>query len=176
MIKGILTALAMAAFGVSGFLIARELGDNQEAETNRPKAEYAEQVANVYVSAYPVVPWADIADKLEPKNSLSIAEARAMATQTTAVEVEQHLLTRSAGLAIGLQSRTESSATTPRPGPNEQTPPTSANVPTSSGAPVTPITTSTLTPDLNKAPLVLGVNGNTTLTAGTALYQPSLSG
>src|SRR5687767_5373962 len=36
----------------------------------------SEDVANVYVAAYPAIPWAAVADKLEPKHELTTADAR----------------------------------------------------------------------------------------------------
>ncbi len=69
-------------------------------------ADTAEEVANIYVSAYPAIPWADIGDKLEPKHNLTTEQARGMAAQTTQVQVSQFLSTFAAGL--GTADRRES--------------------------------------------------------------------
>ena len=119
------------------------------------KPDIAENAANVYVSAYPAVPWGDIREKLEPKNNLSIEDARKMATQTTQSEVFQFITTLAASLGIGLPVKTD----TLKPGYGA--------VPTDVTTPQTEPKMSPFTPDLSK----LGIDGSTLLTAGTALYQ-----
>lgn len=133
----------------------------------------AEDAANVFVSAYPAVPWSDIADKLEPKNNLTSEQARAMAAHTTQVQIAQFLSTFAAGLGVGLPISTESvTSALDAAGVTQRTSTrstTSGSVPASSGTPM--ITAPTLTPDLNKPLVPTVVDGSTLLTAGTALYQ-----
>ncbi len=109
----------------------------------------SQEAANVFVSAYPAVPWSDISAKLAPNNALTIDQARTMAAQTTEVEVSQFLSTFAAGLSVNL----------------------AGTAPSSSGAASTALPANAPTPDLTKAPVATGIDAGTLLTAGTALYQ-----
>ncbi|HEX8028672.1 MAG TPA: hypothetical protein VF491_09430, partial [Vicinamibacterales bacterium] len=134
-----------------------------------------QNAANLYISAYPPVRWTDIADKLSPNNNLSIDQARTMAAQTTQVQIAQFMSTFAAGLGIGLPVNTKSvttqlaaDGTTSTTGTKTKGPGT---VPSSSGTPSTSVSDSSLQPNLTAGPLTLPVDGNTALTAGTALFQ-----
>ena len=146
---------------------------------NAPKLldlpDSAEKAANVYVAAYPAVPWDEISDQLDPKHNLTIEQARGLAVQTTQLQVSQFLSTFAAGLAIGLPQRATigtqllnadgSTTTTGSRSTGSGTPPAS------SGMASSPITDAALAGDLSKGPAVVGVDGSTLLTAATALYQ-----
>lgn len=143
--------------------------------SNERRVERSEDVANVYVSAYPAVPWSAIADKLEPKHELTTADARSMAAVTTQNQVSQFLSTFAAGLALGLPSRTKSS--TVATAADGTVSATSSKVvdpgkiPASSGATDLSVTDASLVADLAKTSPLLGVDASTQLTVGTAVYQ-----
>jgi hypothetical protein len=135
----------------------------------------SEEVANVFVSAYPAVPWSAIASKLEPKNNLSIADARALAAVSTQSQVMQFMSTFAAGLALGLPSKSSTSTT------STQTDGTSVTiasrklepgaVPVSAGATLPPLTNSQLLPDFAKSVPAVPIDGTTSLMNGVGLYQ-----
>ncbi|MEK6591719.1 MAG: hypothetical protein AABZ67_01425, partial [Pseudomonadota bacterium] len=141
----------------------------------RKTPETAEDAANIYVSAYPAVPWADIGDKLEPKHNLTTEQARGMAAQTTQVQVFQFLSTFAAGLGIGLPAKSESTSTSLAADGTQTTTASrtrgTGTPPGSSGIASTAIADAALAPDLSRGPLSLGLDANTALTAGTAVYQ-----
>lgn len=135
----------------------------------------AEEAANVYVAAYPAVPWSDISAKLVPTNNLTIDQARQLATVTTQSQVYQFLSEFAAGLGLGFALKSQTLTTNYAANGTQTTTgtrtETSGNVPASSGATSTPLTTGSAAPSLTGLPTPLGVDGSTILTAGTALYQ-----
>jgi hypothetical protein len=133
----------------------------------------SEDAAFVYVAAYPPVPWFEISDKLQPKNNLTIEQARNFAAVTTQVQVSQYLSSFAVGLGIGLATKLDVSklvrnadGTSTSTGELTRT---AGMVPESSGVPSSAITSGVGA--LDKIPNALGIDGNTLLTAGTALYQ-----
>lgn len=133
----------------------------------------SEDAAYVYVAAYPAVPWFDIADKVQPKNNLTIEQARTLAAVTTQTQISQYISSFAAGLGIGLATKLDFSkivrnddGTTTSTGELTRT---AGTVPASSGVASTNIASGVA--GLDKVPNALGIDGNTLLTAGTALYQ-----
>lgn len=124
-------------------------------------AASAEEVGNIYVSAYPPVAWTDIADKLAPKNNLTIDQARQWAVQTTQTRIAQFLSSFAAGLALQ------------GPGAGGTiTGATNANaIPNAPTLPATALTPASLAPNLNQGPLASAIDGNTLITTSSALYQ-----
>lgn len=139
------------------------------------ESDTAEEVGNVFVSAYPAVAWSDIKDKLEPKHNLTTEQAKAIAAQATQVQVAQFLSTFSAGLALGLPTHSNQKTTTLAADGTETTTGTrvrgSGPIPASSGITATSIPDTALTPDYAKVLPGLGIDANTLLSAGTAVYQ-----
>lgn len=135
----------------------------------------SEEAANVYVSAYPAVPWTDIREKLIPKNNLTIEQARTLSASVTQIQTEQVLSVISAGLRIGLPGRTDTrTQATDAAGKTTSTRSSSQSigtVPDSTGVTAPTISGTDLAPDLSKGPLATSVDGMTTLMGGTALYQ-----
>jgi hypothetical protein len=148
-------------------------GHNDLFQSYEPDED--EDIANVFVNAYPAVPWSAIADKLEPKNNLTIEQARGLAAITTQAQLSQFLSTFGAGIAAGLPGITQSTTTTLAADGSKETTGTrtssSGTLPTSAGVPASSITVSTAMPGLPTLPSGLGIDGSTLLTAGTALYQ-----
>lgn len=143
--------------------------------TTERRVDYSEEVANVFVAAYPAVPWSAISEKLQPQHNLSTADARALAAVTTQTQVNQFLSTFSAGLAVSLPLKTATTTTevaadgtTTTTGSRQST---SGSVPTSSGAPTSTVGNEALVPDLSKGPLAAGLDASTQLIAGTGVYQ-----
>jgi hypothetical protein len=138
-------------------------------------AKTHQEAANVYVANYPAVPWSEIADKLEPKHALTTEAARGIAAVTTQAQVSQFLSSFSAGLGIGLPTRTFSQTSATDANGVETTTSTRSRgtgpIPSSSGATSTAIGEGALAPDLSKGPAALGLDANTLLTAGTGVYQ-----
>jgi len=139
------------------------------------RVHVAEEVGDVYVSAYPVVPWSEIGSKLEPKHSLTTTDARAMAAITTQSQVSQFLSTFSAGLGIGLPTKSWSSNTSvDTAGVTTSTSATqrgSGQVPVSSVVTATDIEHDALSADLGRAAATSGIDAATQLMAGTAVFQ-----
>lgn len=142
---------------------------------NATRVETVQAVGNVYISAYPAVPWSEIAAKLEPKHNLSTADARAMAAITTQSQVSQFLSTFSAGLGLGLPSRSWSRnksvgadgvATNTSASKDE-----SGVAPDSSGQAATEIAPDALAAELSKAAVTSGIDASTQLMGGTAVFQ-----
>lgn len=137
--------------------------------------ETAEQAANVFVSAYPSVPWRDIKDRLEPGHNLTIDAAKLIAIQSTQSQVSQFLSTFAIGLGIGLPNRTSSTTTTLGTDGKETTTGTrttgSGTAPASSGVASTTITDSALTPDFARALAGAGIDANTLIEASTGLFH-----
>jgi hypothetical protein len=134
----------------------------------------AEDAANIYVSAYPAVPWSDISAKLQPNHNLTIDQAEAMVAQTTQVQQAQVYSSLSAGLGIGLPGTTRSYTTTVAPSGTSTTGTqtrVSGSIPSSSGAPAASIANGTLTPSLSSGPLAVGVDADTVLEGSTAVFQ-----
>ncbi len=138
------------------------------------EANSSEDAVNVYVSALPPVPWSAINAKLGPGNNLTIANAQAMAANTTQIQVAQFLSSFAAGLSIGLPTATETLTTTiPATGPQTtsgtrvQNYGTVPSAPSDSGA----LPSSAPVPGLSTAPPMTAIDGSTLLAAGTALYQ-----
>jgi hypothetical protein len=96
------------ACGVLGFLVGG-------CEISSTKTRITEEDAKAYVSAYPPVRWAAIADKLEPKHNISAEQARAMVIQTTLAETRYAESRQSVGLTLGASpvSSAAQSASTP---------------------------------------------------------------
>ncbi len=165
----------LATFALAGSccLLASCLATTK-ALTEETRVETSEEVANVYVSAYPAVPWSSISSKLEPKNNLSTADARAMAALTTQSQVNQVLSMLSGGLAIGLPGHSLSRTTT-TDSTGTSTTTTKSLAPgaaaSSSGAAALGLTDANLSPDLTKNPFVNGVDANTQLMGGLGVYQ-----
>lgn len=134
--------------------------------------KYSQDAGNVYVSAYPEVPWSDVSASLSPNNDLSITEARDIAASTTQEQISQFLSTFAAALNVSLPTVTKSVTDNITNGVTKTSGTithVSPEVPTSSGTPAT--TLPSLTPDFSKALPASAVDGNTLLTEGTALYQ-----
>lgn len=149
-------------------------GHDKPLISEERRVDTSEEVANVFVSAYPAVPWTSIQDKLEPNHDLSIKDARDMAAVTTQSQVNQFLSTFAAGLAIGLPSRTHSSSTTTTDGTTTSTSTRKLEpgaVPASTGASPVALSDASLAADLSKVAPALGVDASTQLTVGTAVYQ-----
>ena len=137
--------------------------------------ETAEQAANVFVSAYPSVPWRDIKDKLEPGHNLTIDAAKLLAITSTQSQISQFLSTFAVGLGIGLPNRSGSTTTTIGADGKETTSGTrtygSGTPPTSSGVTSTTIADTALAPDFAKALTGAGIDANTLLEASTGLFH-----
>lgn len=143
-------------------------------QTNQTAPD-SEGAANIYVSAYPAVPWSEISAKLEPKHALTTEQARNLAAQTTQVQVSQFLSTFAASLGIGLPVKTFSSTTTLKADGTEESTGTrtrgSGTAPTGSGVATTTIPDTALAADLSKGPFAPGLDASTLLNVGTAVYQ-----
>lgn len=140
----------------------------------RDDVETSEEAANVYVSAYPPVPWSAIKDKLEPKHNMTTEQACAIAVQSTQSQVAQLISTFAAGLAIGLPTNTRLTTTTDTGDTETRTSTRTRGtgaVPASSGTPAATIADTALNPDLSKALTSAGIDANTLLTACTAVFQ-----
>src|SRR5258706_10343377 len=74
---------ALAATAALLLLVLSGCKTLDEFLRRRDKPASVQEAANVYVSAYPAVAWADIASKLEPKNNLTIDQARGFSAVTT---------------------------------------------------------------------------------------------
>lgn len=123
----------------------------QKPDDVQQTATSAEEVGNIYVSAYPPVAWTDIADKLAPKNNLTIDQARQWAVQTTQTRIAQFLSSFAAGLAL----QTPGGGGTAIP-----------NAPTASS-----LAPNLSPPNLNQGPLANAIDGNTLISTSSALYQ-----
>lgn len=142
---------------------------------NASRVETAQAVGNVYISAYPAVPWSEIGAKLEPKHNLSTADARAMAAITTQGQVSQFLSTFSAGLGLGLPSKSWSRSTSVnadgvvenKSGSKRE----SGVAPDSTGLANTEIAEDALAAELSKAAVTSGIDASTQLMGGTAVFQ-----
>lgn len=130
---------------------------------------YSEDAANVYVSAYPAVPWTNISAKLSPNNNLTIEQASAMAVQVTQAEQSQAISTLAAGFALTLPGTSSISTTTSSNGVTQ----TTASRTTSSGAVPSSSGTPSATIPAASAPsaLAAAVDGSTLLTERTGLFQ-----
>ena len=138
------------------------------------RVEHSEDAANVFVSAYPAIPWTAIASKLEPKHNLTMADARALAAVTTQAQVSQFLSTFSASLGLSLPLRTNSSLTTiDAAGTLATTGTRTVAAPTvpATATQTTGITDASLVADLTKGPFAFGLDGATQLHAATGIYQ-----
>lgn len=139
------------------------------------RVDSSEEVGNIYVSAYPAIPWSAVAAKLEPKNNLTTAEARAMAAVTTQSQVSQFLSTFAAGLAVGLPNRSSLTTTTLAADGTTTTTGTrtrgTGTVPAASGVRDATVSDASLQADLSKAVPTLGIDASTQLTVGSAIYQ-----
>lgn len=139
------------------------------------RVETAQAVGNVYISAYPVVPWPEIGPKLEPKHNLSTSDARAMAAITTQSQVSQFLSTFSAGLGLGLPSKSWSrSSSVDADGVTTTTSSSkrdSGVAPDSAGLAASDIAQDALAADLSKAAVTSGIDASTQLMGGTAVFQ-----
>src|SRR5271156_559136 len=143
--RGAATALLLAAAGCQP---APPL-------TQHTEVKFSEDAADIYVSALPPVPWSSISSKLVSNNALTAVTARALAAQTTEVQVGQFLSSFAAGLNVGLPGAKGAAAT----------------VPSSSGVPTATLPSGAPVPSLTTAPLATQVDGGTLITAGTALFQ-----
>lgn len=146
----------------------------RDAKT-QPEPESAVQAGNVFVSAYPAIAWEDISEQLEPKQNLTIEQARQLALQSTQSQVYQFLSTFAAGLALGLPARSFSE-TTSVAGDGTRTTTSSGSrgtgaVPASSSVASTAIDNAALAADLSKGGATLPSDANTLLTAAHALFQ-----
>ena len=164
--------VSLAYVGVC-VLLSSCLATGKDALTTEHRVESSEEVANVYVSAYPAVPWSAISDKLEPKFNLSASDARTIAAVTTQSQVNQALSTFAAGLAIGLPSRT--TATTSTSGTAGTTSSMTKSlapgaIPSATGQALA-LTDANLAPDLTKNPFANGVDATTQLMGGLGVFQ-----
>ncbi len=134
-----------------------------------------EDLANVFVNAYPPVPWAEVADQLEPKNNLTIEDARKLVAITTQGQLSQSLSTFGAGIAVGLPGITRTTTTTLSADGSKEITGTSisksGDVPTASGNPGSSITIPTAVPGSATLTEGLGIDGSTFVAGSTALYQ-----
>ncbi|MCC6242682.1 MAG: hypothetical protein IT353_07555 [Gemmatimonadaceae bacterium] len=144
-------------------------------QSTPPVPPDSEDAANIYVSAYPAVPWSEISAKLEPKHALTTEQARNLAAQTTQVQVSQFLSTFAAALGIGLPVRTDLTTITRKADGTEETTGTrtrgSGTAPSSSGLASTAIPDTALAADLSRGPFAPGLDASTLLNVGTAVYQ-----
>ena len=134
-----------------------------------------DKAANVYVSAYPAIPWSDIKEKLEPKHNLTTEQARAMAATVTQMEMSQFLSTFVAGLGLGFPTNTNTTTTQIDASGNRTSTGTqtrsAGSVPASSPATFTPIPADALAANLTAGPMAVGLDASTLLTVGTAVFQ-----
>jgi hypothetical protein len=129
-------------------------------------ARDAQQIANVYVSAYPEVPWSDISAQLSPNLKMTIQQAQAIAVSTTAAQSLLVSTILAGDLAINFPTTATAApastagaaqpTTTQSPGP-VPTLPTPAQVPTPTN----------VAPTISLAP----VDGTELLVTSTALFQ-----
>jgi len=141
--------------------------------TDRVEVDSSEEAANIFVSAYPAVPWANISAKLAPSNNLTIDQARTLAAVITQTDESQALSYFAAGLAVGLPGTSSVTTTTLANGATQTTgtrTSSTGTAPTSSGSASTVLPNGP-TPDLTKGPLAMGIDGTTQLINGTGLYQ-----
>src|SRR5260221_2314095 len=162
-----------AVFPVASVVAVLCVAGCDQKLVHHAEVSHAEDEASVLVSAYPAVAWSDIADKLSPKNSLTMDQARAYATVTTQAQVAQVVNAMAAGLGISGPTATRNVTKTTAADGTEQTTGTATQsygtVPSSSGIPSNSL--STLTPDLTKGPMTYQVDGNTLINEASALFQ-----
>jgi hypothetical protein len=132
-------------------------------EPKPPVARYSQQIANVYVSAYPEVPWSDISALLTPNLNLTIQQAQAIADSTTAAQSLLVSTILSRGLAVNLPT---TSTPTPTAGQVPTTIQVAGAVPTLP-APQQVGTPPTIAPSAPLTP----VDGTELLVTSTALFQ-----
>jgi hypothetical protein len=131
-----------------------------------PVARFSQQIANVYVSAYPEVPWADISAVLSPNLNMTIQQAQTAADSTTAAQSLLVSTVLSRGLAINFPTLSSTpSATAGGPPTLTSTPGT---VPTAPGAPTLSPATASVAPPLST---LTPVDGSELLVTSTALFQ-----
>src|SRR5260221_4596179 len=128
-----------AVFPVASVVAVLCVAGCDQKLVHHAEVSHAEDEASVLVSAYPAVAWSDIADKLSPKNSLTMDQARAYATVTTQAQVAQVVNAMAAGLGISGPTATRNGTkTTPADGTEQPTGPATPpyrQVPSSPGRP-----------------------------------------
>lgn len=160
-------------FAASASLLLAACGSVPRLSDDR-RVNHSEEAANVFVSAYPAIPWTAIASKLEPKHNLSMADARLLAAVTTQAQVSQFLSTFSASLGLSLPLRSHSSLTTiDATGTSTTTGTRTVASPTipPTATQTNGITDASLAADLSKGPFAFGLDGATQLHAATGIYQ-----
>jgi len=107
-----------------GFLLALS-GCLHLQSPRLPVARYAEDIGNVYVSAYPVVSWGDISSALAPNRQWKIPDAESHALTVTSAETSQAASVLAGALGINFAK------TVPASGGTTATPPDGTNLPKS---------------------------------------------
>lgn len=138
-----------------------------------PVARYSQDVGNVYVSAYPVVPWSDISKSLEPNRHWNIKDATNQAINVTSTQSLQVISSLAAALGVSIPG-----GSAPPGSPSGTSAPSSTDGSSSSPA---GSTSSTPTPSsasqLPQLPALAALTGLATsdgaqrLVASTALFQ-----
>jgi hypothetical protein len=132
-----------------------------KVEKPAPVAQTSEQVANVFVSAYPEIPWSDISAALVPNRGWKITDAQNVAVNTTAAQSSLVSTLLAGGLAITLPSKSTSAT------------PTAATVPTAPSPTAAPPLPGVLSLGAT-APALSPVDGADLLVTSTALFQEAV--
>ena len=155
------------------FLISILNGCGGVKEIFKPSyVENSEEVGNVFVSAYPVIPWSDVSTQLSPQFNYSTADAQKLALQTTQSQFNQALSTLALGLGLSLPLKTQittenEKGTTFTKSESEGSPPNSSNVGSTSVSAISPTTNQNAN---------LGVASDTLLTNTEAiLYRTKIA-
>ena len=135
-------------------------------ERKVPVAQTAQQVANIYISAYPEVPWSSISSLLTPNLKLTIQQAQNIAASTT----EAQSLLLSTVLAGNLGINLPTTGASPGAQSSATTQPSTLQSPGS--IPPLPTLPQAATPT-NVAPstALAPVDGSELLVTSTALFQ-----
>lgn len=145
---------------------------HQNAKRRSPQAEHN---TNIYVGAFPGVPWEKVKEGLKPKLGLSIEEACKMADQTTQSAYREALRAVGIGAMIGLRGISDVSVreldedgTLTK---TETKTRSTGEVPESSGAGSVPIDSDTLTFDSDSTPSAGALEASSRLDLCVSLYQ-----
>jgi hypothetical protein len=142
-------------------------------EKPAPVARTAQQIANVYVSAYPDVPWADISASLSPARGWKITDAQQLAANATAAQSFLVSSLFAASLGINAPTVTNSPASTAAtPAPAAVTAGTTTTPGVIPTLPALPTLAQPTTPPTVASPSTLSpVDGSELLVTSTALFQ-----
>lgn len=140
-----------------------------------PVARYSEDVGNVYVSAYPVVPWSDISASLVPNRHWNIKDATNQAINVTSAQSLQVVSSLAAALGITIPG-----ASAPPSSPSGASPPSSASASPSSAGSTSAAPTLSAASQLPQLPALAALSGLAAsdgaqrLVASTALFQQAV--